>query len=142
MKYILDRNEMKPGTPAQVDAVDSFLAGLAPTLRNFTPYCLNLAKTKICSVVQEYEMAMIMAETRQATTVSGYGWEQGASYSSGTPLLSTSIQATQCRHRTALQLSVDTLHSLQAFHLLLLNLLLNHITDHLQNFFIHLLLIN
>jgi hypothetical protein len=53
-----------------------------------------LAKTKIFSAVQEYEMAMIMAETRQATTVSGYGWEQGASYSSRTPSPSTSIQST------------------------------------------------
>lgn len=42
------------------DAVDAFLTGLTPTLKTFSPYYLNLVKTKIFSVVQEVEMAIIL----------------------------------------------------------------------------------
>jgi hypothetical protein len=94
IKYLLDRSQTMPPTPVHVDAVDAFLAGLAPTLKTFTPYYLNLAKTKIFSAVQEYEMAMILERRKQAASASGCVWEQGASYFSDTPLPSTSMQPT------------------------------------------------
>lgn len=52
MRYFVERFERHP--------VDAFLSGIAPTLKSFSPYYLSLAKTQIYSIVQEYEMAMIM----------------------------------------------------------------------------------
>lgn len=34
-----------------VHPVDAFLNGLAPTLKNLSPYSLNIAKSKIFSIV-------------------------------------------------------------------------------------------
>jgi hypothetical protein len=93
-EYLLNKNEAKPATPVQVDVVDAFLAGLAPTLKTFTPYYLNLAKTKIFSAVQEYELAMIMEKKRQPATPRGYGWEQGISCCSDKSSPSTTSQST------------------------------------------------
>jgi P pilus assembly chaperone PapD len=74
VKHLLEQNKMKPATPAQANAVDASLAGLALTLKTFTPYYLNLAKTKIFSAIKEYEMAMIIGKKMQVSTPSGYGW--------------------------------------------------------------------
>lgn len=66
MKYILDKSERNLGISKKTDAVDAFLAGLAPTLKSFTPYYLNLAKSKIFAAVQEYEMEMILENQKNS----------------------------------------------------------------------------
>ncbi|KAL3276423.1 hypothetical protein HHI36_011808 [Cryptolaemus montrouzieri] len=48
-----------------VDAVDAFLAGLAPTLKSLSPYYLNLAKSKIFMTVQKFEMNMLLESQNQ-----------------------------------------------------------------------------
>ncbi|XP_026823190.1 uncharacterized protein LOC113561146 [Rhopalosiphum maidis] len=62
MKYITQRQEKNMSNASQSNPVDDFLAGLSPTLKTFTPYYLNLVKSKIFSVVQEHEMKMILDE--------------------------------------------------------------------------------
>ncbi|KAG6464799.1 uncharacterized protein LOC115453342 [Manduca sexta] len=42
------------------DPVDAFLLSIGASLRTFSPYHLNLAKTKIFSVVQEHDLQQIM----------------------------------------------------------------------------------
>ncbi|KAF0710344.1 Uncharacterized protein FWK35_00033677 [Aphis craccivora] len=65
MKYIMQKKESNMSNAAQNNPVDAFLAGLSPTLKKFTPYYLNLVKSKIFSVVQEYEMKMILDEEQK-----------------------------------------------------------------------------
>lgn len=65
MKYIMQKKESNMSNAAQNNPVDAFLAGLSPTLKTFTPYYLNLVKSKIFSVVQEYEMKMILDEEQK-----------------------------------------------------------------------------
>nr|CAD7442724.1 unnamed protein product [Timema bartmani] len=60
MNYL---TEEKNKTEPQVHSVDAFLAAIAQTLKTFTPYYLNVAKTKIFAIVQEYEMEMILEKT-------------------------------------------------------------------------------
>ncbi|XP_017777076.1 PREDICTED: uncharacterized protein LOC108563043 [Nicrophorus vespilloides] len=43
-----------------LDVIDAFLDAITPTLINFTPYHMNIAKTKIFSAVQEVELNMIL----------------------------------------------------------------------------------
>lgn len=62
---VLNKAESQSAHSLEVDAVDSFLAGLSSTLKNFSPYYLNLVKSKIFAAVQEYEMAMILENNTQ-----------------------------------------------------------------------------
>jgi len=62
---IMQKKENNMSNAAQSNPVDAFLAGLSPTLKTFTPYYLNLVKSKIFSVVQEYEMKMILDEEQK-----------------------------------------------------------------------------
>ncbi|KAL4097826.1 hypothetical protein QTP88_022533 [Uroleucon formosanum] len=62
MKYIKQKNM---SNVTQNNPVDAFLASLSPTLKTFTPYYLNLVKSKIFSIVQEYEMKMILDEEQK-----------------------------------------------------------------------------
>jgi len=65
MKYIMQKKENNMSNVTQNNPVDAFLAGLSPTLKTFTPYYLNLVKSKIFSIVQEYEMKMILDEKQE-----------------------------------------------------------------------------
>ncbi|CAI6363231.1 unnamed protein product [Macrosiphum euphorbiae] len=65
MKYIMQKKENNMFNVTQNNPVDAFLAGLSPTLKTFTPYYLNLVKTKIFSIVQECEMKMILDEEQK-----------------------------------------------------------------------------
>lgn len=65
MKYIMQKKENNMSNVTQNNPVDAFLAGLSPTLKTFTPYYLNLVKSKIFSIVQEYEMKMILDEEQK-----------------------------------------------------------------------------
>ncbi|KAL5237445.1 hypothetical protein ACI65C_004855 [Semiaphis heraclei] len=69
MKYIMQKKENNISNVTQNNPVDAFLAGLSPTLKTFTPYYLNLVKSKIFSIVQEYEMKMILDEEQKKHTV-------------------------------------------------------------------------
>ncbi|XP_049881563.1 uncharacterized protein LOC126377788 [Pectinophora gossypiella] len=46
------------------DPIDAFLLSIGATLKSFTPYHLNLAKSKIFSVVQEHELQQIVQHER------------------------------------------------------------------------------
>ncbi|XP_053619007.1 uncharacterized protein LOC128680165 [Plodia interpunctella] len=45
------------------DPVDAFLISIGATLKTFSPYHLNLAKSKIFSVVQEHDLQQIVQKT-------------------------------------------------------------------------------
>lgn len=45
------------------DPVDAFLLSIGATLKTFSPYHLNLAKSKIFAVVQEHDLAQIVQKT-------------------------------------------------------------------------------
>lgn len=60
MKYIMQKRENDIANTTKTHSVDAFLAGLSPTLKSLTPYYLNIVKSKIFSIVQEYEMQMIV----------------------------------------------------------------------------------
>lgn len=59
MEYLINKN--KQATSSE-NPVDAFLAGIAPTLKNLTPYYLHLAKSEIFATVQKYEMKMLLME--------------------------------------------------------------------------------
>ncbi|CAD0206164.1 unnamed protein product [Chrysodeixis includens] len=50
------------------DPIDVFLLTIGSTLRKFTPYYLNQAKSKIFQVVQDYELAQIVNEEQTPAT--------------------------------------------------------------------------
>ncbi|KAL1516271.1 hypothetical protein ABEB36_000190 [Hypothenemus hampei] len=58
MKYILEKNK-SPSRPDQIHNIDAFLSSLAPTLKNFSPYYQNIAKSKIFSIVQNMELDIL-----------------------------------------------------------------------------------
>lgn len=56
LEYVLKKNQ---NYSTEEHPIDKFLHGIAPTLKNLTPYYQNLAKTDdIFSIVQKYEMIM------------------------------------------------------------------------------------
>ena len=69
MKYIMQKKENNKPDTTNSNPVDAFLAGLSPTLKTFTPYYLNIVKSKIFSTVQEYEMKMILDEQQKNKSV-------------------------------------------------------------------------
>lgn len=60
MKYILECKETKTSQQS-VHSVDTFLSGIASTLKTLNPYNLNLAKRKIFAIVQDIELTQIMS---------------------------------------------------------------------------------
>lgn len=50
------------------DPVDAFLLSIGATLKTFTPYHLNLAKSKIFAVVQEHDLQQIVQKGRSEGT--------------------------------------------------------------------------
>lgn len=53
------------------DAVDAFLLSIGATLKTFSPYHLNLAKSKIFAIVQEHDLQQIVQkETSDDTKIS------------------------------------------------------------------------
>ncbi|XP_023946298.2 uncharacterized protein LOC112051752 [Bicyclus anynana] len=48
------------------DPVDAFLISIGATLKTFSPYHLNLAKSKIFSVVQEHDLQQIVQKDQQS----------------------------------------------------------------------------
>ncbi|XP_013148918.1 PREDICTED: uncharacterized protein LOC106111395 [Papilio polytes] len=51
------------------DPVDAFLLSVGATLKTFSPYHLNIAKTKIFNVVQEHDLQQIWEKTRSDESV-------------------------------------------------------------------------
>jgi len=91
MKYLIEKNESKKDTlptVLQPHPVDAFLASISPSLKSFSPYNLNLAKTKIFSIVQELEMNMILEQQKQTsyTTINSPSPPQHMQYSQQQPL--------------------------------------------------------
>lgn len=64
-------------------AVDAFLAGIAPTLKSLDAYNLNLAKGEIFSIVQKYEMKVILEGSKSSDAFSTPSVENAASVDSG-----------------------------------------------------------
>ncbi|CAK1546596.1 unnamed protein product [Leptosia nina] len=58
-----DRQDLK-----STDALDVFLITVGNTLRKFSPYYLNQAKSKIFQIVQDYELQQIMDKEEQPNT--------------------------------------------------------------------------
>ncbi|XP_045527019.1 uncharacterized protein LOC123715775 [Pieris brassicae] len=57
--------------PTELDAsdpVDAFLLSIGTTLKTFSPYHLNVAKSKIFSIVQEHELQQIVQKERSGTS--------------------------------------------------------------------------
>ncbi|CAG4985147.1 unnamed protein product [Colias eurytheme] len=50
------------------DPVDAFLLSIGATLRTFSPYHLNVAKSKIFSIVQEHDLQQIVQKQRSDTS--------------------------------------------------------------------------
>ncbi|XP_045779714.1 uncharacterized protein LOC123877211 [Maniola jurtina] len=48
------------------DPVDAFLLSIGATLKTFSPYHLNLAKSKIFSIVQEHDLQQIVQKEEQS----------------------------------------------------------------------------
>jgi len=89
MKYLIEKNESKKDTlptVLQPHPVDAFLASISPSLKSFSPYNLNLAKTKIFSIVQELEMNMILEQQRQTSYTTINSPPQHMQYSQQQPL--------------------------------------------------------
>lgn len=86
MKYIMEKNEKKEISQT-VHPVDAFLNGFAPTLKNLSPYSLNIAKSKIFSIVQEIELNEIMEQQRQSQTYTynNRNFSSTGNYNSATP---------------------------------------------------------
>uniref|UniRef100_A0A2A4JNE2 MADF domain-containing protein n=2 Tax=Heliothis virescens TaxID=7102 RepID=A0A2A4JNE2_HELVI len=57
-------SEVQPSELDPADPVDAFLLSIGSTLKTFSPYHLNLAKSKIFAVVQDHDMQQIL-EKRQ-----------------------------------------------------------------------------
>lgn len=73
-----------------IHPVDAFLNGLAPTLKNLSPYSLNIAKSRIFSIVQEMELNEIMDQQRQSQTNNNRYYSSIANYNSIPSTLVTS----------------------------------------------------
>ncbi|XP_066964457.1 uncharacterized protein [Macrobrachium rosenbergii] len=71
MKYLLDNDKEK----VSVDPTDLFFNTVAATVKKFSPYHQNIIKTKIFSLVSEYEMTQILEQNphaASATPTPGY----------------------------------------------------------------------
>ncbi|CAG4953178.1 unnamed protein product [Parnassius apollo] len=60
LEYVLKKNQ---NNTVEEHPIDKFLHGIAPTLKNLTPYYQNLAKTDIFNIVQTYEINMFERHT-------------------------------------------------------------------------------
>ncbi|KAI4470067.1 madf domain transcription factor [Holotrichia oblita] len=61
MEYLVARNDDQAVTSTQ-HPVDAFLTEIAPTLKTLNPFYLNLAKSEIFNIVQQYEMKMLQEQ--------------------------------------------------------------------------------
>jgi len=68
MKYLLDKKSKEENETTLKHHVDTFLTGIASTIKALDPYRANIAKTRIFSIVQELEMDQIMNDQRQVYT--------------------------------------------------------------------------
>ncbi|CAI6359368.1 unnamed protein product [Macrosiphum euphorbiae] len=70
MDYLISKKkeESQISTCSQ-HPVDAFLTGIAPSLKTFSSYNLNLAKSEIFAIVQKYELQQILS-TNSSTTLS------------------------------------------------------------------------
>ncbi|XP_011138129.1 probable ATP-dependent helicase PF08_0048 isoform X2 [Harpegnathos saltator] len=65
MKYMLDKKTAKEQITRpsqQSSAVDTFFASIALTVKSFSPYYQNIAKSQIFSIISNLEMKQIMQE--------------------------------------------------------------------------------
>ncbi|XP_038219161.1 uncharacterized protein LOC119837586 [Zerene cesonia] len=51
------------------DSIDAFLLSIGATLKTFSPYHLNIAKTKIFSIVQEHDLQQIVQQQEEESNV-------------------------------------------------------------------------
>lgn len=63
MKYLLDKKKAQITPPIQQPSViDTFFSSIAATVKNFSAYYQNIAKSKIFSIISDLEMKQIMQE--------------------------------------------------------------------------------
>ncbi|XP_026733526.1 uncharacterized protein LOC113497919 [Trichoplusia ni] len=58
-------NETQSSELDPTDPVDAFLLSIGATLKTFTPYHLNVAKSKIFAVVQEHDLQQIVQKQKE-----------------------------------------------------------------------------
>ncbi|CAH2268702.1 transcription factor Adf-1-like [Pararge aegeria] len=61
MEYIINNNKEKA---ENLHPIDAFLKGLAPTVKQFSPYYQHLARGRIFQVVQDLELEQLSAEPK------------------------------------------------------------------------------
>jgi len=64
MEYLLDKKTKAQITPPtqQPDAIDTFFSSIATTVKNFSPYYQNVAKSQIFNIISDLEMKQIMQQ--------------------------------------------------------------------------------
>lgn len=60
MKYLLDKKTAKEQVTPLPSAIDTFFSSIATTVKNFSPYYQNIAKSQIFSIITDLEMKQIM----------------------------------------------------------------------------------
>jgi hypothetical protein len=62
LEYLISKDQNTAMTSSASRPIDAVLVGVAPTLRTFSPYYLNLVKSEMFALVQKYEMRMLMEQ--------------------------------------------------------------------------------
>jgi hypothetical protein len=65
MEYIIKTKEKNNETETQQDGLDLFFLSIASTVKKFTPYNQNLAKSKIFSIVSDLELNELKSSQEQ-----------------------------------------------------------------------------
>ncbi|XP_031357193.1 transcription factor Adf-1-like [Photinus pyralis] len=60
MKYLLNKKATKEQSTQQPNAIDTFFSSIATTVKSFSPYHQNVAKSHIFSIVSDLEMKQIV----------------------------------------------------------------------------------
>lgn len=60
MKYLLDKKTAKEQVTPLPSAIDTFFSSIAATVKSFSPYYQNIAKSQIFSIITDLEMKQIM----------------------------------------------------------------------------------
>lgn len=70
MKYILDKNDPENVTQVPPHDIDTFLAGIASTMKKLNPYNQHIAKGRIFNVVHELESQELFSQPPYVPNVS------------------------------------------------------------------------
>lgn len=118
MKYLLNKKTAKAQiTPSiqQPSAIDTFFSSIAATVKNFSPYYQNIAKSQIFSIISDLEMKQIMQEQPfvvSNTSVQHQHFSQMQSYHTGSYNVSRPSPSPSSSQSPLPSLSSSTLQTL------------------------------